>query len=299
MIVDKFNEVGNNFAISSKGIGDALMKSASSLSTAGNSIDQSIGILVAANNVIQDPEIVGTGAKTISMRLRNTAGELEKLGEDAEGSAESITKLQTQLLNLTKGKVNIMLDENTFKSTYDILLELSKVWNTLSDKSRADVTRLVAGVRQGNVLAAIMSGMNDGAKATETSLNSAGSALKENELVLESIQGRLTKMKSTFQGLSQTLIGTDMFKGLITGATKALEVITWIVDKIGLLPALIIATTITLNALGKSVGGVKTNRLPLFDTPTNGLAVTLNESKLHNLSTRDHLEKPTKLRMSA
>jgi len=46
------------------------------------------------------------------MRLRNTAGELEKLGEDSEGAAESVTKLQTQLLNLTSGKVNIMASED-------------------------------------------------------------------------------------------------------------------------------------------------------------------------------------------
>lgn len=40
LIVDKFNEVGNNFAISSKGVGDALVRSAAALASAGNSLDR-------------------------------------------------------------------------------------------------------------------------------------------------------------------------------------------------------------------------------------------------------------------
>lgn len=58
-IVDKFNEVGNNFAISSGGIGEALERSASSLAAANNTLDESIALITAANTVVQDPEAVG------------------------------------------------------------------------------------------------------------------------------------------------------------------------------------------------------------------------------------------------
>ena len=51
-IVDKFNEVGNNFAITSKGIGDALQRSASSLYEAGNTLDESIGLITGMNSVV-------------------------------------------------------------------------------------------------------------------------------------------------------------------------------------------------------------------------------------------------------
>lgn len=58
-IVDAFNEVGNNFAISSSGIGDALQRSAASLAAAGNTMEESIGLITAMNSVIQNPETVG------------------------------------------------------------------------------------------------------------------------------------------------------------------------------------------------------------------------------------------------
>ena len=47
-IIDRFNEVGNNFAITSAGIGEALQRSASALYEAGNTIDESIGLVTAA-----------------------------------------------------------------------------------------------------------------------------------------------------------------------------------------------------------------------------------------------------------
>ena len=47
-IVDAFNEVGNNFAITTKGIGDALQVSASAMAAAGNSMHESIGLITAA-----------------------------------------------------------------------------------------------------------------------------------------------------------------------------------------------------------------------------------------------------------
>ena len=47
-IVDAFNEVGNNFAIGSDGIGEALQRSASSMYAAGNTMEETIGLVTAA-----------------------------------------------------------------------------------------------------------------------------------------------------------------------------------------------------------------------------------------------------------
>lgn len=47
-ILDAFNSVGNTTATTSQGLGDAMMRSASALSVAGNSMEESIGLIVAA-----------------------------------------------------------------------------------------------------------------------------------------------------------------------------------------------------------------------------------------------------------
>ena len=58
-IVDVFNEVSNNEAISSGGIGDALQRSAASFNAANTSLEKSVALVTASNSVLQDPEKVG------------------------------------------------------------------------------------------------------------------------------------------------------------------------------------------------------------------------------------------------
>ena len=92
------------------------------------------------------------------MRLRNSTGEmvedLIELGFTMEEASMSSTRLQQQLLDLTDGRVDIMYTADEFRSTFDILQDLSNIWSTLTDLEQAEVTRLVAGVRQGQVMAA-------------------------------------------------------------------------------------------------------------------------------------------------
>lgn len=134
-IIDKFNEIGNNFAISSGGIGEALERSASSLMAANNTIDESIALITAANTVVQDPAAVGTAFKTISMRIRGAKTELEEMGEDTSGMVDSTAKLREEIMALSG--VDIMASATEFKSTYQIMDELAQKWEDLTDIQQA------------------------------------------------------------------------------------------------------------------------------------------------------------------
>ena len=134
-IVDKFNEIGNNFAISSGGIGEALERSASSLMAANNTLDESIALITAANTVVQDPAQVGTAFKTISMRIRGAKTEMSELGLDTEGMVDSTAKLREEIMALSG--VDIMISPTEFKSTYQIMDELAQKWEDLTDIQQA------------------------------------------------------------------------------------------------------------------------------------------------------------------
>ena len=84
------------------------------------------------------------------MRLRGAKADLESAGEDVDGMCDSVSELQAKLLALTGGKVNIMIDENTFKSTYQIIQEMSAVWDDMTDINRAAALELMGGKRQAN-----------------------------------------------------------------------------------------------------------------------------------------------------
>ena len=108
-IVDKMNEVANNYAISSGGIGEALQRSASSMAAANNTIDETIAMITAANEVAQNPEKVGNAMKTMSMRIRGAKTELEEAGESTDGMAESTASLRAEIKALSG--VDIMLND--------------------------------------------------------------------------------------------------------------------------------------------------------------------------------------------
>lgn len=144
-IVDRFNEVGNRFAITSQGIGEALRLSASALSEGGNSLDESIGLITAANEVVNDPSSVGTALKTLTLRLRGSKTELQEMGEDVSDMATTTSQLQAKLLALTGGQVDIMLDANTFKNSTQILREMAAAWEDMNDIQRASALELMGG----------------------------------------------------------------------------------------------------------------------------------------------------------
>ena len=235
-IVDKFNEVGNNFAISSAGIGEAMQRSAAAMAAANNTIDETIALIAAANTIVQNPESVGTTLKTVSMYLRAAKTEAESAGESTEGMASSVSELREEILALTGQKVDIQLDETTFKSTYQILKELSSVWDSISDVSQANLLEMIGGKRNANVVSALLENFSVAERAMKTSAESFGSAMKENEKHLESINGKIELFKAAFQELALSFIGSDFVKNIVDLGTTligVLNTVTKIVSAFG------------------------------------------------------------------
>ncbi len=260
-IVDKFNEVGNNFAISSGGIGEALTRSASSMAAANNTLDETIALITAANTVVQDPASVGTAFKTISMRIRGATTELEEAGLETDGMAESTAKLREEIMALSG--VDIMLDENTFKSTYRIMEELSTKWQDLTDIQQASITELIAGKRQGNVISSLMNNFDIAQDALRISMESEGSAMEEHEKWMDSIEAKTNQLKAAWEGLSQAFLNSDFIKSTITGLTGVVQVIDSLIETFGSLNVIIGSIGIakafkSITSTVKSLGGMST-----------------------------------------
>ena len=234
-IVDKVNEVANTQPIDTAGLFAGLQRSASSMDAANNTLEETIALITAANTVVQDPDTVGTAFKTISMRIRGATTELEEAGLETDGMASSTAKLREEILAL--GGVDIMENDTTFKSTYDILDELSNKWAELTDIQQASIIELIAGKRQGNIVSSLMTNFDIARESLETAeYGSEGSAQRELENWNKGIEASLSHFQAQFQEFSTSLISSDLFKGLVDGATTLLSLLTEIIDKIGLIP---------------------------------------------------------------
>lgn len=98
--------------------------------------------LTYRNEIVQDSASVGTALKTISMRIR-------AMDEDTQAYDATLESIKGDIYDLTG--VSIMQDADTYKSTYDVLKDISEVWDKLTDKERAGTLEALFGKRQANV----------------------------------------------------------------------------------------------------------------------------------------------------
>lgn len=113
--------------------------------------------------------------------------ELEEAGESTDGMATSTAKLRDEIKSLTG--VDIMLNEDEFKSTAEIIKELGAVWENLTDLSRANVLELISGKNRASTVAGLIENYQLIDEVIQSAENSEGSALQENERFLDSIEG--------------------------------------------------------------------------------------------------------------
>lgn len=170
--------------------------------------------------------------------------------------------------------------EGSLRSTYDILSDLAGVWENLNAEQRQMLGEAAAGNRQVKVLNAIMLGWQDVEKAVNSANNSQGSALKENEKFLNSIQGLSNQMTSAFQEMATNFINSGFIKGLIKLNTEIIKGI----DNFGGLGNALLAVTGILAAVK-------------FSSITNAFSTL--KTFVTNLSTGFSLAKTSGLGLSA
>jgi len=145
--------------------------------------------------------------------------------------ATTTSALQAKLLALTGGRVDIMLDANTFKNTTQILREMSEAFKYMTDIEKASAMELMGGKRQANILASIISNFDTAEQAIEASANASGSALKENEKYLDSIQGRIDLFNNSVRTMWNNALNSGVVKWVVSLGTEIIK----IVENVGLL----------------------------------------------------------------
>lgn len=258
-IMDVANEVGNNYSSTTSDIAEGLRLMGNAMFEAGNSYEQSVGLFVSANASIQDASAVGNALKTIGMRLRGMETEIDE-------TSVPVSKLRDEIKQLTADAgqmVDIMVDDNTFKSTYQQMTELAEVYPKLTDGQKAYLQYVIAGQRQGNVFSGMMKNMTEGISAYETALNSSGSAMAEQEVYMNSIQGKVNEFTETLKGIWVNAISSDAIKTTVDMGTSLLNVLSNISEKFGLIPTTIGLATASVMLFNKEMYLGFTKNIPI------------------------------------
>lgn len=259
-IVDVLNNIGNNYSISTDGLATALQKSASALKTAQNDLTESTALVTAGNAIVQNPDSVGAGIRTIALRLTGTEeakANLEELGEETDDVITTTSKLRDTILSATKaatsdGKGFDILDANgNYKSTYEIMQGLADLYDTIVQKDKELGTNnlnllleTIAGKNRSNIAASILQNGDMLRSVYQDAQNSDGSAEKELEAKLDSIDGKMAQLENRAQEFWSVLIDSDTIKNGIDGLKLLLEILTKIIEYADMLPLIFGGTAI-------------------------------------------------------
>lgn len=244
-IVSKINAVGNSQAVSNKDIVEFLTRSSSAMKEANNTLEETVALGTAATEITRDAASVGNALKTVSMRIRGYDETTEEYTGDVEvlnGKIADLTRTAKQ-----PGGVSLFSDKDktTFKSTAELLRDISEIYNDLTDRQQAGLLEKLAGKRQGQIVAAILNNFDAVESSLTTMKNSAGNAMKEMEIIEQSASYKLNALKETAVGTFQNLFETNEMKAVIDLLTTLLNVIDKLTEHLGLFGVLLPAIGIT------------------------------------------------------
>lgn len=172
----------------------------SGMATYGNSFQQVIGLVTSGTEIMQGrASQVARGLSTIAARIVKNQDALAEYGIQVEKT------------------------DGSLKSTFDVLSELKPKWDAMTDAQRVALGDTLAGQNQYKVLASVMSNFQHAIDATNTALESAGSAAKENAAYMESLEAKENALKAEFEDFANRVLSKDVVKGFLEAGTSMLD----------------------------------------------------------------------------
>lgn len=259
VVMDKLVTTGNNFPISVSQIAEGMTNASSALAAAGNTFEQSVALLTAANTTVQDASKASTGLRTISARIRNTSAELDELGETmTEASYEELVQMLTDC-NVALTDVN-----GEYRSTYEIMEDIAAQWSNMTSMEQAGLATAMAGTRQQAVFYSIIGQFQEASGAMDAMAESAGTLDQAYDIYMNSASAHIAQFKTSWTELSTTIADSGLIKGIVDFGTTIVDILNGIfdfVDAIGGMRTVLLATA-TVLAIAK--GGLIAYKIQLL-----------------------------------
>ena len=182
------------------------------LSEYGVSLSDSVGLITAANEAIQDPSKTGNALKTIAINMAGVKTNAAKGTLELNKTAKSLKEIAgiDVYSNKAKGEIKDMV---TILDELNVKLKEGK----LSQDDFYAVSEALAGKENAAVLQSLMSNY-DTFKQIQSEFNQGlhfGSAEKENTAYVDSLNGKLNKLKEVWIDTLMVLADSDSLKGLL------------------------------------------------------------------------------------
>jgi len=196
-----------------------------------------------------------------------------EIGNSLKTIFSRITTMDESISALKDIGINTKEASGEMRKVEDVLDELGGRWNSLTKEQQQNLSVQLAGRNHLSKFLVMMNNYDQGLKATETALNSQGSAMRENEKHLQSYEAKINKVKNAWT--EATLIMGEGFLGdsLVVGtdlATDGIKAFSKLAETIGLLPVVLGAAGIALTVFNGKLRSISfTNGQAIIDAFRN------------------------------
>lgn len=182
-IVDSFNEVSNNAAVTETDLAEAIKRAGLAAKAAGVSFDEFNGLVAAiAEQTRQSGSEIGTALRFIFSRLQTP--EAEK--------------------GLARVGISVRDAEGNIRNFIPVIQELSEKFPSLSESAKTSVAIALSETRRFNTLLALFNNFSGFQKSAADSANSTGSALREQGRQAETAGFKIEQLKNSLNELALT-----------------------------------------------------------------------------------------------
>jgi TP901 family phage tail tape measure protein len=218
-IVDKWQAVQKEFAVTSKDLAEATKTAGASASALGISYDKFLGHVTAIIEVTRKTGSQAANAlQMIYSRLLTVAKETIQI------------TAKVPIYQTATGKA-VMETTHIFRSASDVIDDLALSWDTLNESQKITLATQVGSRRQLTPFIALMQNYKKAISAEITSLKSSGEAYRDFQIMQNTTTIKMKQMQSSWISLVNTIGDTTPFKNAIDMLKGLADGISYFVDK--------------------------------------------------------------------
>ena len=219
---DVYSNLAAKTASDTEEIAIAMSKTASIAHSAGASFENTAAFLAQIIETTREaPETAGTALKTIIARFQ----ELKKaVGDTVEVDGETVSVNKVEKALKSAG-VALRDSKGEFRNFDEVILELSKKWDSLDIMTQRYIATISAGSRQQSRFLALMSNNERLTQLVGYAANSSGASLEQFNKTMDSLQSQVNRLNNAIDIFFTNLANNTIIKLAISLFTKFLEAI--------------------------------------------------------------------------
>lgn len=219
-VTDIYSALAAGTASDTEELAVAMSKTASSAEAVGASFESTSAMIATMVSITREaPENIGSALKSIISRYGEMTTNPEKL-IDSEGEVMSLNKVDKALQSVG---ISLQDAQGQFRAFDDVILELAQSWDTIDTNTQRYIATIMAGNRQQSRFLALVGNHEEYANALEMANNAEDASARQVLKTLDSIESKLTNVKTAWQQFYTSLGLENMFKNTLDTITQIIN----------------------------------------------------------------------------